>query len=581
LKNFLKLLFCCLIWQSSISFAQVNCIKSDSTTGCAPFTAKINYCGPLQDNGLPFPSIYQFGNSQTTSSTTHTFTNAGLYNVTQKVAYQTGKPTYDSVFTNFFRVVSTPNFNIKASSCKDKSVSLIVDSTSYDYYIITNSLNNDRDSIKSKFNLIKSFQSFGANEVEFTITGKYFLANCQTIQTIKTELIDKITPKSISEVSEFKSTSIKLEPIPNINHIVKWLLSSVIQDSKTFSDQNSYSFNQTKSYDQIQLTVLDQCNNEDPILDLPTFTSLTTFQNNQNTITHTSPSFIPKSSTFLKIKTDTLMLSSNIDDQIVCGSTDCYAISSNETFGVYNFKRISSGNCGTSFSVDKPVVNTIDIDNSGIATIVRLDTENAIEKATINTIVYTPNSSNEVSIPKTLECISITLTNKCNKNTDLQSICPLILKKSNQNLEWNTTTNKTYSLYWTNDNGDTTLVKSTTTSPYFLDPKNYFAQNFCIYVQEENTEKRSNSICYEDYPLLFIPELVYTTNNKTINLKTKYIENFKFQIHDSNGNEVKIWDQNSILSVENLDKGTYFYIFEGISEKGDKILSQGSIIIKD
>ena len=581
MKKFLKLLLFSLCWQSCISIAQINCIKSDSTTGCAPFTAKINYCGPLQDNGLPYPNIYQYGNGGTTSSTTHTFTSAGLYNVTQKIAYQTGKPTFDSVFVNYFRVVSTPNLNIHISSCKEKSVSLVIDSTSYDYYIVTNSINSDRDSISSNTNLIKSFQNSSENEVEFTIIGKYQLANCQTIQSTKIELIDQITPKSIYEISEFKATTFKIEYIPNIKHKVSWLLSGLQQDSKTFANQNIFSHVPSKSYNQIQFSAIDNCANEELILDLATFNSETSYQNNQNTITHNSPIFIPKTNNYLKIKTDTTVLPSSIDSEIVCGSNDCYAISSYEEIGNYSFNRISSGSCGTSFSVDKPIINSIDIDNSNTNTIIRVDSENDIQKANINSIDYIPNSSNEFSIAKTTDCISINFTNKCNQTTNVQSICPLILKKENQNLEWNTTPNKNYNLYWTTDSRDTTLLKSSATPPYFLDPKNYLAQNFCIYVQEINTEKRSNSICYEDYPLLFIPELIYKSKTGPLNIKTKYITSFNLLVHDSNGNQVKNWNENSILSTENLDKGTYFYIFEGISEKGDKILTQGSMLIKD
>ncbi len=565
----------------SIGFSQQNCIKSTVQTGCTPFIANIDYCGPLQANGQPFPTIYFYGEGEKTGKLSYTYNNPGIYSVTQQIAIKSGT-LLDSTFKSFFRAVSTPSISKRITPCKDKSVYLTIDSTSYDYYAITNSINTDKDTIFVKGFIVKSFKTALESEVKFKIVGKYFKADCETSDEITSTLIDVIKPKSIREISEYKLLSLDLESINNIKHTVEWLNNGTKIQTDVFSNSNLVSFSKPITYTDIVLSVEDQCGNKENVLVLPKFSSITDFQNNQNVITDNSPTFVSNTKSYVKLNLpNTINLSSNTDQDIVCGANDCYYITSFENQNGYFFKRKSSGTCGTSFSLTKPILNTLELDNSNPDfTLVKADKATIFNLATINKITYSAITKNEIKIPKSSECQEVIVTNECKQSSDKKTICPLVLTKNNQDLVWNNSLNKLYNLFWVSSSGDTNLLKENLTNTYFLNPKNYVAQKFCIFVKEINSKNISNTLCLEDYPLVFIPELIYKSEN-VFDLKTKYIKSFNLNVFDINGNlETKI-DPNSTQIFLNLKKGTYFYVFEGISENNEKIHLQGSIIVKD
>lgn len=582
MKNWLNyiVLFCAIT--SFEAKSQINCIQSDIRTGCTPFEVKISYCGPLLDNGLQPPNIYNYNGTTFTSSKTFTYTQEGVYSITQRIASDPGKPTQDSTFKNFFKVVSTPDFKTSILPCKDKGIAITIDSTSYDFYVITNSINLDQDTIFESGTLIKNFNTSSSNTVDFTITGAYLGAECKKTNTFQSELIENIIPISIDYVSEYERIEIKLKSIPKINYKLALTENNTIIKTNSVTNPDLINMSTLNiNYDKILFTANDNCLNIDTIFNIPTFKSSTNFENNQNSVLHISPTFVPKEFIYTKLNTDTTIIPSSIDIKITCGSKDCYFIQSKEIIKNYTFNRISTGNCGKSFSIDKPSFKYIEIDNSNPSfSLLQIDTLTVLTSVTIKNIEYMPYEANNFKLPFTTNCIEITLKNSCDQVSSLTKICPLVLSKNGFSLSWNATPTKFYDLYTISQNGDTSLITANLTSNYILDSKQFKAQSFCVFILEKNSLIKSNSVCYEDFPYVFIPELAYKSD-PILKIKLKYINSFDLKLYDFNGNLINQWDENSIISLEKLDMGTYFYIFNGTSEDGDAITDKGSIKINN
>lgn len=569
-----------LILSQGYVYGQINCIDSDVRVGCAPFTAHITYCAPLQENGSPFPTLYQYENGASTISTSFTYTEPGVYSVKQRIAIEEGKPYADSVFLDFFRVVTSPDLLVTITNCKNKETSIRIDSSSYDFYIVTNNINSDTDTIIKKGTLVKSFASNPALEVTFHIQGKYLTVDCGTETDYTIELIDEIIPSVIHQVKELQSIEINQQSIANIQYRIKTLESGNLIDTKTFTNTDTTTLPSIHAYDQIILEATDLCNNTEEYLALASFKSQTSFSNNQNTINHISGGVIDGNEEYIKYNKDTTTLSSSTDNFITCGSLDCYAISNQNTYNGYTFKHLSSGDCGTSYSIDKPDLPIITINNSSNnLTELSFPETTDIISITIDDSLFILNKST-IDRPLTNTCFDIYVTNTCNQSSTIKEFCPLTLEQDGDLLFWNNQESLGYSLAWISIENDTTIFETGLTSTWEFKSYQYFAQKFCIIVIEDETNSISNKICFEDQSLIFIPELAYKSD-LTLKLKEKYLSTFSLSFFDLNGNLSIEWNEKSSLNIENLDTGTYFYTFEGQSENGLKIIRKGSILIKE
>lgn len=559
---------------------QKNCILSSVRTGCAPFLAEIEYCGPLKEDNTPFPTVYNYGDGTRTTKTSHLYTKEGYFSVSQEIAFQAGMPTIDSTFKNFFRVVSIPKINFRVSQCKDKVLFIEIDSSSYDFYLITNSINSKIDTLYGFGTRRLIFTNTLNTQVNLKIKGKYLDTECEISDSITSDFLDNISPISINTLSEFGKISINYEGVANINYRLSLMANNQEIVSKTSKNTSLIEIEIIQDYQKILFSALDACENLDTALFLNKFTSKTLYSSNQNTISHTSPLFVPQNQIFFNKSTQEI-LSSNIDTNIKCGITDCYSILSNENFGKYFFERESSGDCGISFSLIKPVIEQITIDNSNSEmTKISIKTNSDIDFVNINNEKIKPLTNNTLSLKFINSCRNVSITNTCQQSSESKTICPVLLNKENTNLDWNGNNIDLYSLLWFSKEKDTNLLALDLLTSYKLNPNALPAQEFCVYVERKTDLSKSNVVCFKDEPFVFIPDLI-VKKLTNLNLTTRYLKTYKLKIHDMNGNLVADFNENSFLDISNLSAGTYFYYFDGISENDTTIKQSGSILIKD
>ena len=580
-----------LLFLSFFSQGQVNCVVFKDTIGCTPFKVEIEYCGPLQSNGKPFPSFYNFETGVTTpppvnnSTISYTYENAGIFDLRQVIAINEGvnQGQFDTTYQKAFRVVSTPTILSTITPCHNKNLNVSIDSSSYDFYVITNSITPNTDTIFNFGDKSLDFSAFVPNNVDITIVGQYFEAPCSTTETKSSILVPSMLPNEINFLTEYITPNVSfsgtgpfnydlsLMEASNTIHTKKWLNETIIEEFP----------NTINNYETLSFDVSDACNTNLNIFTAESFTSSTTFENNRNIIAHTSPTFTPLSFNFLKATSDSFeIINTSIDSNIICNDTNCYFLRTQQSINTYNFDHFSSGNCGRSFSNDIPKhFSTYQLDNSSSDSLFIIIEEpefiNAIE---INNTNFLLNGNPSVGINKDDNCIDFKFQNSCNIWSPDTILCPLILSYENENnLMWNSTSSENFHALWTNQNGKTDTLFFNSSSPKEFTKNDYPAQNFCISIISNTTKSKSNQICFDLTTFVFIPEIALS--NQELQIKDRFLISYTIQLFDLNGNLSKELNELN-KSLKGLEPGTYFYILQGISETGESLKTNGSILIK-
>lgn len=561
----------------------MNCVKIDQLTGCTPFTINVQYCG-IGDTLLNgFNQIYDYNESgNLTSNTFFTYREPGLFDLKQIIAINNSQfnDAFSKTYFDTIRAVSTPEISIKLTPCSAKQLLIEVDSSSYDFYVITNDLNSDQDTILESGSLIKDFLGTAAREVQVSAMGQYFQADCNRMVSAKAVLLEQMTPQNITELSEFQTPSIEFEPSGPFFYQLDLNESGLLVDSQLWDQSVIIQNYQTPIAPYTDLTFLarDRCQNQEVIFQTESFGTTTVFENNQNTTSLTPTSFMPGSFDFIKYQNESFGPVAAVDQQIVCNQTTCYGALTTQTLNGYTFRHFASGDCGTSFSNDLPIhPSTYSIDHSPQnQTRILLDPQLDIRAYRLNGTTAELNGSRLIETPKSNDCLEFSFQNSCLVWSTDTTLCPLVLDYSNFILSWNASPNSGYHLVWgLSDLPDTLITR--VQSGDLLEPSSYPAQEFCIALIDTVTSSLSNKICLSSEPLFFVPDLAQ--RGERLKVKTRYVTQYSMELLDLNGNLVRQLDPNN-LSLDNLAPDSYFYILRYETESGEELKTNGSIIIK-
>lgn len=579
-----RYLFFTLLLGSFLANSQVNCVEFNDTVGCAPYTVSIQYCGPVKDDGGPFPLFYEYEKGVTSTFETHTYTEAGIYNLRQFITISEGPNAgdYDSTFRDVFRIVSNPNIKFELTPCHNKLLNVAIDSSSYDFYSITNNINSNTDTLRGFGDISLDFSGFTNSEVEITIVGQYDNAPCSATATATSQLIENMLPLSVLELNEYETPDASFTPSGPFNHKLSLFSETNEVASKTWINSTvTSSFEEDiPEYESIKFTVADACGTQLDILETPTFKSETSFENNENVISHTSPIFTPTFIDYLKDTSEGFEIITDRDTDIICNDTNCYFLKTQQSINGYSFDHFSTGVCGRSFSSDVPShPKTYTLNNSITDSIIINGFQgNPIKELEINNENYNALSNELITLPYENGCFTLRFLNKCDVWSTDTTLCPLILSRPNSsNLVWNSNDNEEYSVQWKNSSNAGGTLFFNSISGQTFSTSDYPAQEFCLYILSSPSNSVSNELCFESETFLFIPDI--TTNGEELNLKNKFITSFNMKILDLNGNLLlELTEDNKTISGVKPD--TYFYILQGISEAGDEIEKKGTLIIK-
>lgn len=572
-----------IIYFSSLGFSQVNCVKIDQLTGCTPFTVNVQYCG-IGDTLLNgFNAIYDYDQSDNfTSNTFFTYTQPGLYDLEQIIAINNSQfnDAFSKTYTDTIRAVSTPELMMRLTPCSAKQLLIEIDSSSYDFYVLTNNLNTDSDTIIESGSLIKDFVSTAASSVEFTAVGQYFDATCSRSMNLSSPLLNEMTPLTITELSEFETPNIKFDPSGPFFYQLDLSQNESLVDSKIWDSSavtKDYGL-PISDYNLIRFSVKDRCQNQQTIFNTPAFGTSTVFENNKNTTTLLPSSLSPTTFDFIKYNIDSFQTVDSEDLDIICNQNTCYGALTNQTLGTYSFPHFASGDCGTSFSIDIPEhPSTYQIDHSSDnQTQITLNPRDLIRAYRINGRTSELGGAIVVEKDKTNDCFEFSFQNSCQIWSSDTTLCPLVLDYMDLVLSWNTSPNSGYHLLWgITDLSDTLMLDIS--SENLLEQSMYPTQEFCIAILDTVTSSLSNKICITADAFLFIPDLA--TGHENLKVKTRYIVEYNIDLFDLNGNLVRRLDADN-LSLDNLVPNTYFYILRYETESGQRLETKNSLIIK-
>lgn len=573
-----------MMWGFFEASAQVNCVKFNDTIGCAPFTVNIEYCGPIKADGGRFPIFYNYEPGNDVVLETFTYQNPGIYDLRQVIAINEGDNPgiFDSTFKNAFRVVSNPEVQFELTPCHNRSLNVAIDSSSYDFYRITNNLNSNSDTLREFGNKTLDFSGFSEIEVEITIIGLYDNAPCSSTTVANSPLIENMLPETISALTEYEIPEITFISSGPFNYRMS-LFSGVVEQSFKLWNNNIVSSSlpaNLPTYEDIEFSVSDACGTNLEIFKTPSFRSETSFENNRNIVSETSPVFSPTSVTYLKDSTNGFVtLPSNEDINIICNDTNCYYLRTNRVLNGYDFTHFSTGECGRSFSNDIPLhPATYNLNNTiEDSLLVSVPPTKKVKKIEINDLEYDVTESGVLSVPFNEQCINLRFLNTCDIWSNDTIICPLILTQDNTGeLTWNSTTSENYSLLWKNElTTDTLFLEVSPGLPFST--ADFPAQEFCIFLVSSSSNSLSNELCYESETFLFIPDIA--SSGTELNLKNRFLSSYSLNLFDLNGNIILTLNENNKL-LSGLEPATYFYILQGESESGEELEKKGTLIIK-
>lgn len=192
--------FCliCLIWAGVIANTQAQspCFraKNNVTRGCAPFTVELVDCSGATT------IFYNYGDgSAQTQQNTYTYTQPGLYAVTQYIQ-KPGQTQADSLqVQNYIEVLAAPQpvFDIKL--CSDNAVFLSIPDQNYEEYTINWGDGITQTVPRGTINIPPHKYNFAPATI--TVTGNYVPGNCGGSNAVIVDPIANIIPAEIQSVS--------------------------------------------------------------------------------------------------------------------------------------------------------------------------------------------------------------------------------------------------------------------------------------------------------------------------------------------------------------------------------------------
>lgn len=626
--KFFVLILSSFFYLHTYIYAQA-CFTADKVRGCAPLTINVANCSPT-----PNPTLVAYKYTEAegfVTRTTNTYTNPGLYSITQIVQILTSG---DSIRrTNYIQVLPSPPPIFQIKYCSARQISVFIPDNTYEQYQINwGDGSAIQTTLRGSLSVLHTYLTNAP--VSISVTGQYIPGNCGgTNAQIVNPINDLPLPYIKSLVTNVRGVANgKIDMILDTDasfqyeFLVNGASESTINGTgttitKTFENLNTtnltYCFavkvkdncgNELTSGNyfcnlNLRVSVLDNINklewNIYPTANIPanTFQQYVIYRNGQA----------------FKLIND---INTQIfdDDNVICLANYCYSVGIEFLSPLGTFVSQSNQVCVQAFSTIAPPspanFNSTVFTDRSIKIDWNVPTQPPITSFEIikngQSIIYNNISQNildsDLSITKQF-CYDVRYTNACNQTSAFSGLtCPVYLS-SNGYQEGKIQLNWTDYVHPANNFQGYIIEKlDENGTPYDAIPINlgtntYLDEDALIDRQEmryrikviidiaNNIFSYSNSLTIKQKFRLFFPNAFVPNGvNNTFAPKGLFIKKFKMVVYDRLG-EILFTSQDIEQGWDGKHKGadanngTYVYVVEAESTLGEKFEKQGTFVL--
>ena len=555
------------------SKGQIACFTTTDTVGILPYSVTLTHCG---DDSKP--TIYDYGDgSPLTSSSTHTYTTAGYFDISQLVS---NNPIIDTFkIDSAVRVVNGQPPIFTTNTCINRTVNIKCLDTGYDKYVIDYGDGSLFDTTVAEITKSHTYTDTLAKVI--TVEGIYSYATGGASSSKTIQPYEKLISPKTTQYKNLKDIELEFN-CSGFNHLfysysIKNTLNNNIinQDSFVVSNSDTNITNNISGSGSYILSVvnLDYCGNslnEDSYISIGLSTSA---QNGKNTLTwNNNQNLISK---FIIYKNnsplDTVNTTINTyeDTDILCGKNYCYLIKAIHSNNYH--QTISNESCVKSINNSTPPALDSTYSSFNKNNKLEISWKNPAQIDVSRYVIQdiSSNSKLELSHPgntpfltthKIGHCYNVYYYDVCGNKSELNSdtTCPiemLVLKdegnyqliNSPYKIHYGGTSN--YNIEWLDT--DFNLIKDVSNSleNEYLDlspeqlPQRYY---YRISAKPNNSSEPiivSNHFLVEQWHLMLFPNAFSPNDdgiNDTFKPKHNHINGFSITIYDSWGKLVYI-----------------------------------------
>ncbi|WP_299454515.1 T9SS type B sorting domain-containing protein [uncultured Microscilla sp.] len=628
-----KFCFTCLILAGIVANtqAQTPCFraKDNVTRGCAPFSVELVDCSGATT------IFYKYGDGSTqTQQNTHTYSEPGLYAVTQYIQ-KPGQTQADSLqVQNYIEVLPSPQPAFDLKLCSDNAVFLSIPDQNYEEYIINWGDGITQTVSRGAVNIPPHKYNFAP--VTITVTGNYDPGNCGGSNAVIVNPIANIIPADIQSVS-----TLARDPTNGVTQIVfgtnenfEYEVAQKASNENTFTliktvvntagrvitekFQNLDTENLSYCY---KVTTKDLCGNKVESAVFCNMSLSATAQNNQNTVQWTPYAgsnfqryVLYRNQNPIQVINDINTLS-YIDTAVTCNEQYCYSVEA-ET-GVTSKLIIASNNdCVIAYSEDIPPTitifnSTVEQDNSirvfwDIETFPRIteylvsrtDTTLRLSTTELQAIDVNLDADNNQYFYK------IFYTNQCGNSSARSLITsPVLLKASSitaksVQLQWTHYLNaeqrfSNYELEKLEEDGTVYQTVPLTTDTTYTDTQQDLERQVLRYRVKTYINPATNLVSYSNIVevkrkfKIFVPN-AFTPNgdglNDTFEPKAIFVKSFNMTVYNRLGKVVyrsqditQGWDGN--FNGKEATSDVYIYTIEMTDLLGNDFKTKGTFTL--
>jgi hypothetical protein len=200
--------FLSLIFPESIKGAKA-CFTTKDTLGCVPYTVTMDEC-TNGGNGIQ----YKFGNSLYVRTNTHTFTEPGVYSVTQLIQGNTGNGDNILSRPNYIKVIRSVAPEFKVLLCDNRQVNVKITDQQFPEYII---YFGDGDSLLTTPNSNNLHTYLDLSSRIVSVTGRFLSGVCPTSASASVVPVNSLAFEKFFSVLNFSRSPDKYEFSINTN----------------------------------------------------------------------------------------------------------------------------------------------------------------------------------------------------------------------------------------------------------------------------------------------------------------------------------------------------------------------------
>jgi gliding motility-associated-like protein len=633
-------IFIFLLFPAIGGFAQTvysACFDANIVRGCAPLTVTMIDCSGS-------PSINYFYDYHIgdifgyTTSQTHTYTNAGIYNIMQVVSKVGAVGTDDSLRMGYIKVFDSPPPDFSVQVCESKKVNVKLNDAVYDNYIIDFG-DGAVDTVPGLSNRSHTYTTIGAKTI--TVKGNYLPSYCGKSSTATiTPLVNLIKP----DITKLQVTnqadgngSISLSFSPETDQ--KYFLEQSAGNNSIYTIIDTLPFLNTPSLITIdnlntlstqycfRISSFEDCGITSPSAEVCSNTIQTTASNNQNQVTWSN--YLGAAPfQYLLYRNGSLIanLASNapyLDNDVRCGTVYCYSVITelnDLTAGGSRIQSVSDSSCVRATSTNIPTaIQNLHSTVSGNSVLLFWDkpaafsvmeyqilrSVNGSSFSKYSTSSINSYTDNGADINGNSYCYMVNYTDSCLiSSSSGSSTCPVLLEGEETGsgiVEMNWTSYagcsngvQDYTLLFLNPEDNS--VKTSINLGSSLSYTDYAADSNALSLKYQikascngpDTHYSFSNIFEISHSLkLFLPD-AFTPNNDGVNdvfiPKGKYVREFTMTIFNRWGEIVfhtdkfsQGWDGN--YKGDHAGTDAYAYLIEAVDYFGKKFNRKGTVTL--